>query len=173
MASFSFETAAIAPSERQEFSLLPAGWYTAQIVESDVVPTKDGTGERLKLTMDILSEGYRGRKVWGGLNIRNASSAAERIAQEQLRDLCVAIGISRLTDTAELHNRPFEVKVKVVEDASGRYEPRNEPTQYRPSSQAAPGFSPVAPRAGAPAAPAAPGAAPSAPARPPWAKRAA
>jgi hypothetical protein len=172
MAHFSFDTSTVPASERQDFALLPAGWYTAQIVESDVVVTKNG-GERMKLTLDILSEGYRGRKVWGGLNVRNASAAAEGIAQQQLRDICAAIGLTRLTDTAELHNKPLEVRIKVVEDPTGHYEPKNEPTQYRPVSMAASGFSPAVPRASAPAAPAAPATPPSAPASPPWAKRAA
>lgn len=171
MASFSFETGSVEKRE-SNYELLPLGWYTAQISESSVVSLKSGNGQAIKLTFDILSEGYRGRKVWAQLNVRHTNPKAETIAQQQLRELCEAIGLARFTDTVELHNKPVQIKIKVRKDDTGQYEDQNEVTGYKPANGAA--VAPSVPRA--PAAPAAaPANAPVAgPATtPPWQKRAA
>jgi hypothetical protein len=171
MAQFQFDTNTVAPRENN-FEVLPAGTYTAQVTESEIVTLKSGNGNALKLTLEILSDGYRGRKVWARLNVRHSSSAAEQIAQQQLRELCDAIGVVRMTDTVELHNKPFSVKLKIRKDDSGQYEDQNEVVGFKAAGgvqapAAARGFAP--PAASAPAA----ANAPAAGSTPPWAKRAA
>lgn len=168
MAQFSFETGSVEKRE-SNYELLPAGWYTAQVTETAIVNLNSGNGQAIKLTFDILSEGYRGRKVWARLNVRHTNPKAETIAQQQLRELCEAIGLARFTDTVELHNKPMQVKIKIRKDDTGQYEDQNDVTGFKPVGGAAPS---------APRAPAAPAAAPAnAPvagaATPPWQKRAA
>ena len=176
MAQFSFDTST-APVRENNFELLPAGWYTAQAVESEIVPLKSGQGQSLKLTFEVLQDGYRGRKVWARLNVRHSGSPeAERIANEQLGELCRSVGLGRMQDTAELHNKPVQIRVKIREDKSGQYEPQNEVIGYKPAggspahAQAMVGGMPQ--RAAAPTA-AAPANAPAAASAPPWAKKAA
>lgn len=170
MAHFSFETGSVEKRE-SNYELLPAGWYTAQVTDSEIKPLKSGNGQAIKLTFDILSEAYRGRKVWAQLNVRHSNPEAERIAQQQLRELCESIGLARFSDTVELHNKPVQIKIKIREDKTGQYEPQNDVTGYK---SAGGGASPM-PSAAAAARPAAPSAnAPVAgPATPPWQKRAA
>lgn len=177
MAQFSFDTNT-APKSDRNFELLPLGWYTAQVTESEIVDLKSGQGQALKLTFEVLQEGYRNRKVWARLNIRHSGSPeAERIANEQLRALCESVGIVRMQDTVELHNKPVQIRVKVREDKSGQYEPSNEISAFKPvaggaaapMSAAMPGS---APRPSAPPAAAAANA-PAAGGTPPWAKKAA
>lgn len=175
MAQFSFDTNN-APKSDRNFELLPLGWYTAQVTESEIVDLKSGQGQALKLTFEVLQDGYRNRKVWARLNIRHSGSPeAERIANEQLRALCESIGIVRMQDTVELHNKPVQIKVKVREDKSGQYEPSNEISGFKAAGgAAAPASAPVpgaAPRPSAP--PAAAANAPAAGGTPPWAKKAA
>ena len=171
MAQFQFQTDSVEKRE-SNFELLPVGWYTAQVTESEIVPLKSGNGQAIKLTFTLLSDAYRGRKVWVRLNVRHTNPEAERIAQQQLRELCESIGLTRMSDTIELHNKPVQIKVKIRKDETGQYEDQNEVNGYKPASTvAAPGF-PQAQRSAPPAA------APSAPASsgapiPPWQKRAA
>lgn len=167
MAQFSFDTNTVEKRENN-YELLPAGWYTAQVIESEIVKLASGNGQALKLTLEVLQDGYRGRKVWARLNVQHSNSVAETIAQQQLRELCDSIGVVRMQDTTELHNKPVSVKLKVRIDDSGKYEPQNEVTGFKVAgSSVAVGAFPATQRPSA-AAPAAAGAA-----SPPWAKKAA
>jgi hypothetical protein len=173
MAQFNFDTSTVEKRE-SNYELLPAGFYTAQVIESEIVPLASGNGQALKLTLEVLQDGYRGRKVWARLNVQHTNPKAETIAQQQLRELCDSIGVVRMQDTVELHNKPFSVKLKVRVDESGKYEPQNEVVGFKAAAGAAaaggsfpPAQRPAAPAAAAPAAAAASGSAP------PWAKKAA
>lgn len=177
MAQINFDTNN-APKRENNYELLPAGWYTAQVTESEIVPLKSGQGQALKLTFEVLQEGYRNRKVWSRLNIQHRGSPeAERIANEQLRELCESVGIVRMTDTVELHNKPVQIKVKVRVSNDPQYEDQNEVNAFKPagSGVAQVGSMPqraAVPAANAPVAQAAPVAAAAAGgSAPPWAKR--
>lgn len=173
MAQFQFDTSSVAPRENS-YALLPAGEYVGQVTDSEINPLKSGNGTGLKLTFTILQEGYNGRKLFANLNVKHTNPTAEQIAQQQLRELCEAVGLATMRDTAELHNKPVKLRVKIREDKSGQYEPQNEVVGFKPAAggaTAAPSFSPRPAASAAPAA-AAPAAAAGA-ATPPWAKRAA
>ena len=177
MAQFNFDTNN-APKRESNYELLPAGFYTAQVIESEIVPLQSGQGQALKLTFEVLQDGYRSRKVWARLNIQHSGSPeSERIANEQLRELCESVGVVRMSDTTELHNKPVQIRVKIREDKTGKYEPQNDVIGYKPVGGApmhgqpiVPGMAQRAsvPAANAPAAAAAPGGS-----TPPWAKKAA
>ena len=168
MAQFEFNTDSVEKRENS-YELLPAGWYTAQVTESEIVPLKSGNGKALKLTIEVLQDGYRGRKVWARLNVRHTNQQAESIAQQQLRELCESIGLARFRDTSELHNKPMQIKVKVRKDETGQYEDQNEVSGFKPAAGGAAPMAAAAPRPSAPAA-----SAPAAGAAvPPWQKRAA
>jgi hypothetical protein len=161
MAQFAFNAANVAPQE--SIAPIPAGVYLAHIVESDVAPLKSGQGRALKLTFQILSGPYANRKVWSSLNVEHRGSAeAERIAQSQLSALCHAVGVINLQDTAQLHMKPVQIRVKVRKDDTGQYGDRNEVTGYEAAAGAAVPAAAHVPAAAAPQAPAA---------APPWARR--
>jgi hypothetical protein len=130
MAQFQFDTNTVAPRENN-FEVLPAGTYAGQVTESEIVSLKSGNGSALKLTIEVLTEGYRGRKVWARLNVRHNNPTAEQIAQQQLRELCDSVGLVRMTDTVELHNKPFQVKLKIRKDDTGQYEDQNEVVGFK------------------------------------------
>lgn len=165
MAQFQFDTGSVEKRE-SNYELLPAGWYAAQVTESEIVTLKSGNGQAIKLTFTILSDNYRGRKVWVRLNVRHTNPKAETVAQQQLRELCESIGLARMNDTVELHNKPVDIKIKIRKDETGQYEDQNEVSGFKPVAGG------QAPAAARPAATHAATAAPSA-AVPPWAKRAA
>ncbi len=162
MAEFSFDATTVAP--QQEFDILPAGKYVAQVIDSEIVPTKSGTGTMLKLTLEVLEGQHANRKVWSRLNIANDNPDAERIGRAQLSALCHAVGVTKLSDSLELHDKPVLITVKVRHPKPGdTYGPSNDVSGFAPVSSASP--TTLAKPAARPAAPAA--------STPPWAKSAA
>ena len=99
-----------------EFMCLPAGWYAVEIKEVDVKTTKSGTGQYLKLRMDVATGDYAGRVIFTNLNVRNTNEVAEKIGRQQLGALCRAAGIPQLQDTDQLIGGTMEVKLSVDKD---------------------------------------------------------
>lgn len=106
------------------FDPLPPGWYQATITKADLTPTKDGTGQYIKVRYDILGPTHQGRVVFGNLNLRNANPKAEEIGRQQLGDVCRAIGKMQLSDTDELLGGVCEIKLTIRTQEG--YEPQNE-----------------------------------------------
>lgn len=141
---------------------VPAGWYTVIITESEMKPTKAGDGEYLQLTMQIVEGEFQGRLIWDRLNLINPNQTAVDIANRALAAICRAVGVLTPTDSSELHDRPFQVKVSVRPARDG-FDATNEVKGYR-----ALGAAPAAPAT--PAAPvgAAAAASPATASVPPW-----
>lgn len=158
MATFNFNAAAVEPMAPRSFAPLPNGEYEMIITKSDVKPTKAGTGQYLELEMQVVSGEHSGRRHWERLNVSNPNKQAEDIAKAALASLCMAVGVTDIADTADLHDIPFVAAVEI-----DRKEPdRNRIVGYS-SAEAAP----------APAAKPAPAARPAAAAatggKKPWA----
>jgi len=92
---------------------IPAGEYLAQIVESEMKPTKAGTGEYLRLVWEIVKGQYKGRKLFDNLNVQNPNDEAVRIAKATLSAICRAVGVGKLTDSQQLHGKTVLLKVKI------------------------------------------------------------
>lgn len=169
--------------EQMEFTALPEGQYVVIATASEMKPTKNGQGQFLQFTFEVLDGPRKGGKVWARLNLVNQNQTAVDIAQRELGAICRAVGIIKPNDSAELHNRPLVITVAVEIDERKRegnvikkYEPVNAggvaPVGNAAPAGAAPWGAAQQPAAAAPAA-AAPAAAPwSAPAAgaAPWAK---
>jgi len=93
------------------FEPLPAAKYLAAITESEMKPTKGGTGKYLELTFQIVEGQYKGRLVWARLNLENPSAVAVKIAKGELSAICRAVGVMTPKDSAELHNLPLQITV--------------------------------------------------------------
>lgn len=121
---------------------LPEGHYDAHITQAELVPTKDGTGQYIKLRLDITGPSHQGRVVFSNINIRNASAKAEEIGRQQLGELMRAIGLARVQDTDQLVGTHVNVKLTVREArtdaASGKtYGAQNEVRAYKAINGAA------------------------------------
>jgi hypothetical protein len=169
MASINFDANTVEPAEA--FDVLPKGKYLCMAVNSEIKPTKNGSGDYLELTFEVLDGNGKGRKIWERLNIRNSNKKAEEISQRQLSALCRAIGVMNLQDTDQLHNIPVMINVD-IETREG-YSPQNRVKGYEPAGGTAPVASSPALRTPAPAAAPAPQAAPAASSTPVWKKKAA
>ena len=144
--------------DQADFDTLPAGEYPVQVIESQILPTKSGTGERLSLTLEIIDGEYERRRLWANLNIVNQSADAQRIGQAQLASLCKAAGIGPIDDTEHLHGVPVIARVAVKNDPT--YGPKNEVKGFKPYQTAAPAPRPATRPAAQTARPAASGSRP-------------
>lgn len=115
------------------FDPLPPAWYAAQIIDSDVKPTKNGAGQYLELVFEVLENvhpNYKGRRIWVRLNLWNQNQTAVDIANRDLSAICRSIGhMDAVEDSEVLHFRPLAIKVK-VRPASGDYDATNDVSGY-------------------------------------------
>ena len=125
MALLNFDASTV---ESTSFEPVPAGQYEAVITDSEIQPTRTGTGSYLKLTFSIVSGEWRNRLLFTRLNLDNPNPVAVRIAQEELSAICRAVGVLPPKDSAELHGLPMLVRVRVIEGDNG---PQNEIRGYR------------------------------------------
>lgn len=153
-----FDATQVAP--REDFSPIPTGDYTAQIIDSDLKPTRANTGHYLELTFEVTEGEFKGRRVWARLNLDNPNPKAVEIAQRDLSAICHAIGKLQVNDSQELHYKPMGIRVEVVQREG--YSDSNEIKAFKALAK---GTTTAAP---------APAAAPAASnGAPPWANKAA
>jgi hypothetical protein len=149
-----FDPTSVPPSERS-FELLPTGWYDAQVIETEVVPTKAGTGTMINMTWELMNSEHGKRRIWQRINYQNDSAKAQEIGQQQLAEALLAMGIPKLEDTAQMHFIPCALRVGIEEDKTGQYDPKNKvsgvaPYGYRPGQGQQAQQAPQAARPGIP-----------------------
>lgn len=111
MASINFDANKVEPNAG--FDPIPEGQYVAIISESAMKPTKNGDGQYLELTFQVLEGPHKGRNLWTRLNLWNPNPKAVQIAQGELSAICRAVGVMTPQDSAELHNLPMLIGVKL------------------------------------------------------------
>lgn len=151
-----------------DFSPVPPGEYAVTVKDAELKLTNDGTGQYIKLRLDITGPAHAGRVVFANINIRNKSQQAESIGRAQLGALMKAAGLATLQDTDQLIGAQLTVKLAIREArtdaATGKtYEASNEVKAYKALEGAMPAASPMGMPKPAAAAPAK--------AAPPWAKK--
>ena len=100
--------------DKMGFSVLPAGWYPAEITKSEIKDNRAGTGKILKLQFKIIDhEEYKGRMVFANLNIIHQNQVAVEIAEKELATICEACGVGEVEDTDELHDIPLGIKLSI------------------------------------------------------------
>ena len=128
-----------------KFDLLPNGIYDGIVGKVGIKPTNDQTGKRLNVELTIETEGYAGKKIFDGINIRNKSENAEAIGRAQASALFKSAGVVG-SDASELVGQRVRVKVGTQPEQNG-YEARNVVKAYlfeasstapAPSTKAAP-----------------------------------
>jgi Protein of unknown function (DUF669) len=109
------------------FTPIPPGRYLLEIQESDVRPTKAGTGEYLYLVLRVVTGPHEGRLIWDRLNFSNPNEQAQEIAQKALKRLVrlcgLPVSVLHNLDTQVLHFKRFEAAVTIKQ--SPGYEPQN------------------------------------------------
>lgn len=155
MSKLNFDANKVKPQEALD--PIPSNWYNASVTKTELKPTKakpgSSAGERLEVEFTVLDGEYKGRKVFDGFNIKNANPVAADIGQQQLSALCHATGVLKVTDTAQLHDKPIRLKVGLenarVDTATGNtYDARN---VYKGCERIEGATTAAAPAGGAPA----------------------
>lgn len=103
-----------------DFAPIPTGEYLAQIVDSDMKPTKNNTGEYLELTYEIVGEECKGRRIWVRLNLVNTNATAVEIANRDFAAIREATGVANPRDSADLHNKPHVIRVEFIKSGETR-----------------------------------------------------
>lgn len=112
-----------------DFAPIPAGQYTARIADASIENTKAGTGQYIKLRLDITGPSHEGRVVFSNLNIKNPSQKAEEIGRQQLGAIMRAINLPSLQDTDQLIGGNLSIKVGIRK--SEEYGDQNEVKAYK------------------------------------------
>jgi hypothetical protein len=128
LAGYNFNAEEVEPSS--SFDPIPAGWYQAIISNSEMKATRDGYGEYLSLTLQVIEGQYENRLVFARLNLKNANDKAVDIARKDLAAICRAVGVMSPQASEQLHDIPLMIKVK-VRPASGEYEASNDIGGYK------------------------------------------
>lgn len=105
---------------QQDFSPLPTGEYLAQIVDSDLKPTKNNTGHYLELTFEVMEGEYKGRKHWERLNLDNQNTQTVEIANRAFAAIREATGVPNPRDSADLHYKPLVIRIDSFPAGSAR-----------------------------------------------------
>jgi len=124
------------PESTGDFAPIPAGEYTVSIASAELTPTKDGSGQYIKLKLNVIAPTHQGRVLFSNLNIRNQSAKAEEIGRQQLGAVMRAIGLAAIEDTDQLIGGTLIAKVDIR--TSEQYGAQNEVKAYKPLSGAAP-----------------------------------
>ncbi|HWV46990.1 MAG TPA: DUF669 domain-containing protein, partial [Nitrospira sp.] len=137
MAELNLDFTNVAPDTG--FELVPDGWYNLMVDESEIKPTKDGTGAYLNVRITVIDGPMANRKIFTMFNIRNANPVAQEIAQKQLSALAHAVNVLVVKSSEQLHGIPFKGKIKTQKGGlidkndkdGGRYEDRNIISVYK------------------------------------------
>ena len=109
--------------EPSNFDVFPAGKYLAQIVSSEMRPTKDGRGQYLFLELDILEGPFAGRKLFDRLNLVNDNPDTVDIANHSRDPAHIKVFTTRASFTGgqfidiTLHwFKPIAIVIQVMVD---------------------------------------------------------
>jgi hypothetical protein len=144
-----------APADDRNFDLIPSGWQPMHAIETDVGPTKDGNGQVLVVTWEILEGPFAKRRIWSRINIANPSAQAQEIGQRDLGSICKALGLGPISDSKEIEFKPLQGRVGVEPGQNG-YEAKNKVSAFKaygaagspPSARAAQPQTTAAPQTG-------------------------
>jgi len=116
MAFLNFDATQVEPSRGYE--LLPPGKYLVEITDTEMKPTKTGTGEMLQIEFTVIDGEFKNRKIWDRLCLRHTNPETVKIANADLSAICHAVGVMRPGESIELHHIPLVISVKCKTDES-------------------------------------------------------
>ena len=126
---FEAEQAPDAPPPNRE--PIPAGEYQLIVTDAKEVRNRADTGSLVKVTNQVRGGDWDGRKIFDNFNVENPSQKAVEIGVGQLKQLCLACGIKRLSRPEELMGCAYLGDVQ-IEEASNGFPAKNLITDRRP-----------------------------------------
>lgn len=93
---------------------------TCLAIEAEDLESKSNPGNwMIKLTVEVVDGPFKGTRIWPNFNLRNSNETAQRIGQQQLKNLCLAIGVPRPQSNSELLNKPFRATFGKPQEFNG------------------------------------------------------
>ena len=121
MAEFSFDNNEVEAVD--EYQQIPAGRYTMVVTETDLMLTKKAKeandaklGQYIRVKFQIVSGEFQNRVIFQNFNVVNASPKAVEIGQQQFRNLLECCGITKISDTSEIHQKVVVAEIKNTPD---------------------------------------------------------
>ena len=100
-------------------NLLQAGIYRMRISKAEMRPSKAGAN-MLAFTLTVAEPSdYEGRRHYENLNLQHASAQVREIAVQQLKQICLACGITQAKKPSDLIERECVVTVAIKPDKTG------------------------------------------------------
>lgn len=119
--------------DRDSFEPIPPGRYELEVVDSDLVQTKNGKGMLLKLQHRVVSGPFENRRIFSQHNFQHENATAQEIGQREIKQLCAAIGhTGPLEDSNDLHGIAFVASVKIGKTTPDYPDPKNEISRFIP-----------------------------------------
>jgi hypothetical protein len=113
-----------------ETTLVPGGRYEVIIRDSDFKTTRAGN-EQLVLTVEILTAGeYAGCKISHPI-MTYGSDAGVAFGKKKLSKVLKALGIPKIHETSELHDKPLLADVE-IEISTGSWDDKNQIVAWYP-----------------------------------------
>ena len=91
--------------------LIPEGQYQAVAVKSEQAKTQKG-GSMVVITFVITHGQHQNTEFLVRLNIVNTNQKAVEIAYKEIANIGKAIGLTHVSNTDQLHNKPLIIEVK-------------------------------------------------------------
>jgi len=111
------------------FKPIPPGWYNSSIIDSEI---KEGAkGAYIRWTFEV--DGFP-NKIW---EIMSLNPDGEAVGLKKLKTLAVVSGHpdpNFIRDTEEFHGRRCQIRLKIEEDPTGAYEPKNKISAFKPAN---------------------------------------
>src|SRR6516165_550605 len=108
------------------FEPLSPGAYVASIIDAKVGPLKSGKGQAVLLQWEIQGGANQGRVIFDRVIVAHESAEAMKFGRRKLKDIAEACGVKdSITDLSVLLNKPCLISVKIEQDDSGEYPPKN------------------------------------------------
>lgn len=117
------------------FEPVPDGTYSLIATESSLEENSKGTGQLLKFSFEIIDGEFKGRKIWEQFNWTHSKAQVQEIGRQRLAAFRNACGLSKILNSEELHNLPFNANIRIEE--SPGYSPKNVISQYLPKAPTA------------------------------------
>ncbi|AGC35756.1 single strand DNA binding protein [Rhizobium phage RHEph06] len=139
MVAINFNASTVKPNVALE--AIPSGLYPVIITKTEEKPTKSGQGSYIEVEMTVQGGEFANRKIFDRLNIRNPNQTAVDIAYATLSAICHVTGVLNMTDTVQLHGRPFQAVVSKIPRDDRPDQMTNEVKGYKDVNGNDPGFS--------------------------------
>jgi hypothetical protein len=136
-------------NDKKPRDIIPQGEYRAVVTSCEKKPTKDNTGSYLAFAFTVLDGEHKDRMLWHNFNLWNKSAQAVEIAQGEMKELCVSVGILAPKDPSDFVGRTCVLTVKVAK-RKDTGDPENRISAFSPDG--GPGMTAARPTA-APTAP--------------------